>query len=201
MVRLKVLASKRKRWFWVMIYVLYVVFILLSTTALFAEQILNTRTSGIYTYSLTFNTDGRIEHYTVDLANDTKQGIILLTYNADTHHLDVISTNIQEITIDCRSIAEEKTQEILEVDYEGNENLYKKYFIDKDKFSVSVDADQPIDLIFVDVPYPSVVYVDCNPLDEGIGLDYIYVDGKVDEDYYNTMDHYDVEVEIFEKGR
>ena len=63
MARLKNLFSKRKRWFWVTMYVLYVVFILISATAYYAEQSINTRAANDYVSVLTFPYNGTKDDY------------------------------------------------------------------------------------------------------------------------------------------
>jgi len=172
------LFSNRNRWLWFTIYSLYIVFLLISATAFFAEETINTRASGTYSYELTFNQNGNIEHYDVILENSDISGKIWVTYNADSHHLDVQTYNIKDLSIDCRSIAEEKTSEILGSSYINNENEYKNYFIGKDLFTVSVEADQEMNIEFKDVPYPEKVIL--NKIKSlSLGVDYSYSSGKI----------------------
>ncbi len=172
--------TSRNRWLWVTLYVLYIVFILLSATAFYAEQSLDSRASGIYKYSLTFDNDGVYSHYTLTRTTGSEPGKIFVTFNADSHTLDVETVNIRKLTIDCRSIAAEKTEEILGLDYEENKNEYKRYFIEKGKeFTVFVDADHTIDLTLEDVPYPSRVTLNGQLLSEGTGKNYTYKDGEI----------------------
>jgi DNA-directed RNA polymerase subunit RPC12/RpoP len=100
-------------------------------------------------------------------------------YIADSHTLEVETYNIQQLSIDCRSIAEEKTDDILNKKYEDNLNLYKSYFEDMGKeFTVNVKADHEIDITFKDIPYPSSVIVDNDEYNEGV--DYTYSDGSIE---------------------
>lgn len=148
-------------------------------TAYYAQFNLNSDIDGNYNYNLTFDKDGTIEHYTVKLIDTTRLGRIWVNYDGNNHHLTVKTKNIKELTIDCRSIAEEKSKEILNVDYSVDENFYKEYFIDKQKFIVSVNTDNEIGLILKDVPYPSRVTLDTEPLVEGSKGDYTYSLGNI----------------------
>ena len=178
MISLGKLFSKRNRGLWITIYAIYVVFILISATAFYAEQAINSRSRTTFNYVITFDSDGTKEHYTVTLTDNTEQGKIFVEYN---DHSIVVSTfNIKELTIDCRSIAKEKSIEILGIDYEDHEDYYKEYFIKEVKtFTAYVTADYEIDLTFKDVPYPSKVIVDSVTLIEGLDYNYNTVTGDV----------------------
>jgi hypothetical protein len=170
-----------KRGLWITLYAIYIIFILLSATAFYAEQTIETRASGTYSYSLTFEKDGvQKEHYIVTRTLGSQPGRIYVTFNADLHTLDVETINIRQITVDCRSIAKDKSREILGKEYEDNENYYKTYFLDKGKeFTINVNADHDIALTLRDVPYPSKVTVDGQVLEEGANKDYTYDKGTV----------------------
>jgi hypothetical protein len=194
----KKLFTKNNRWLWITLYALWVVFILISATAFYAEQSINTRANGSYSYQLKFDQDGEIEHYIVELVDTSKPGRIWLTYyKTSNHRLEVTTENIKKLTIDCRSIAEEKSREIVGIDYEDNENFYKEYFINEDQFSVSVDSDHAIDLIFLDVPYPSKVFVDGMELEEG--NDFTYFEGVISTGEHKAG-HTDVEIYFRDTG-
>ncbi len=171
----------RKRAFWISLYVLYLVFIILSVTAFYAEHTIKTRASGTYEYSLKFTQDGLQDHYKVTRTiGGSEIGRIFVTFDADQHKLDVKTKNIRQLTIDCRSIAEEKTEEILWVDYEENTNYYKTYFTEYGKeFTVNVDVDHDIDLTLEDIPYPQKVTLDGDILIEGAFGDYYYENGMI----------------------
>ena len=173
--------NQSRRWLWVTLYALYIVFILISATAFYAEQAINTRQTGTYEYHLRFDDDGQQDHYIVTRTDADSPGMISVKYIADSHTLDVKTTNIRRLTIDCRSIAEEKTEEILNKRYEDNLNLYKSFFVDKDKeFTVNVNADHEIEITFKDIPYPSSVIENNRELNEGV--DYTYSNGEITTD-------------------
>ena len=170
----------RRRWFWIAIYAIYIVFILISVTAFYAEQSINTRSSGFHQYVLTFTDDNKeIDHYTVELVNSSNSGRIQAEYDAYRNHLKVRTQNIRKLTIDCRSLAQEKSEEILGFTYENNLNEYKQYFIRKNLLTVVVYSDNVIKLALEDVPYPTRVVVDGETWDEGLDEEYIYSDGLI----------------------
>ena len=148
-------------------------------TAFYAENTINTRASGVYEYNIVFDGDGiKGKHYTVIRTTSSMPGNIYVKYDADRHELYVETTNIQKLEIDCRSIAEEKTKEILGKNYNENKNYYKTYFVEEVQiFYVTVIADHDILLTFEDVPYPSMVKVNNIELKED--EDYIYDDGDI----------------------
>ena len=167
---------------WITLYALYIVFILISTAAFYAEETVETRAhaTGTYEYNLYFPRDGVIGHYTVTRTFGGEQpGKIHVIFYADTDNLYVETTNIQKLSIDCRSIAKEKTQQILGLDYSTNQNYYKTYFIEEvPEFVVTVNADNEIGLTFEDVPYPSLVKLNENIILEE-GNNYTYENGDI----------------------
>ena len=90
--------------------------------------------------------NGKQSHYTVILKNPAQIGLVTAHYTTVSNTLIVETTNIKEIKVDCRSIAKEKQEEILNSKYDDNTNAYKQYFIDKELFNVIVDADTYIKL-------------------------------------------------------
>ena len=97
---------KSRRWFWATIYALYLIFILLSASVYYAQQELDTRASGIYEYDLTFDSDGKIEHYDVELVDKGNPGKVRVIYNADRHHhiAKDVRNQVQLIHIDENTI-------------------------------------------------------------------------------------------------
>lgn len=170
----KVQRSNRRKLFWITLYSFYVIFILLSLSAYYAEYTINTRATGTHSYVLTFKyIEGEDtiekEHYVVKLVEKSEIGKIWVTYYADSHELDVRTSNILELTIDARSMAEEKSNEVLGIDSSG----YKDYFIQKNLFIVNVDSDHDIKLILLDVPIPTSVKND------GESVEFTYSKGRV----------------------
>jgi hypothetical protein len=161
------------------LYALYIVFILISLTAFNAEQSINSRATGIFEYNITLNQDNvKIEHYTCERVDTSEPGKIYVRYNADTHETYAEAWNIKVLKIDCRSIAAEKTPQILGMSYEENENAYKKYFVEEvEVLTVIAKTDNDLALTFEDVPYPSRVTVDGTQLVEK--TNYTYSDGNV----------------------
>jgi len=177
LVHQKNIIKRPKRLVWFLIYVLYASFILISATAYFAEEQVDKYAANSKSYVITFNDDGSVEHYSVKLEESSEPGKIWVTYNSDEHHLDVKTLNIEELEIDCKSIAEEKTMEILNLDIAGNEEEYKQYFIEKNKFTIKVDNDQKMMLTVKQVPYPSRVILNSQPLK--LDQDYQISDGEI----------------------
>ena len=150
------LFPKRHRWLWVTIYVLYIVFILLTTSVFYAEQNLQTRSRGTHDYLITFDKNRlEVEHYKAKLVDDTLPGRIWVQATVETNknQLTVETFNIAELEVDCTSIAREKNMEILGFDYEENENAYKQYFIDRNLFTVSIFVDNDIFLCILNLIY------------------------------------------------
>ncbi len=166
-------SSNQRKLFWITLYAFYVVFILLSLSAYYAEYTLNTRATGKHSYILSFDYDGEDyiekEHYKVKLVNNEIRGIIWVTYDVEKHDLDVASQNILELEIDCRSIAEEKSKELIPTNYRD----YKDYFIKRNLFTVEVNSDHIIDLTLKDIPYPYKVTLN------GEDVDFTYSKGKI----------------------
>jgi PKD repeat protein/DNA-directed RNA polymerase subunit RPC12/RpoP len=150
-------------------------------TAFYAENTVNTRASGIYDYNIFFDGDGvKGKHYTVIRTTSSMPGKIYVRFDADNDELYVETTNIRDLVIDCRSIAEEKTKEILGREYKDDKNYYKTYFVEEvEIFTVYVKADHDIGLTFEDVPYPSKVTVNGIKLIEGTGRNYTFEDGDI----------------------
>ncbi len=174
---MKTKQSKSKLIF-ITLYVLYVTFILLTSTVYLAENEFRGKISNDnYTYQLTFKENAKQSHYDVIRANSGKPGYITADYSMSSNTLIVKTTNINTLKVDCRSIAKEKNQEILNKRYEDDTNAYKQFFIDKDLFNVAVNADQAISLTLKEVPYPYQVIVDKELWKEG--TDYSYSNGQV----------------------
>ncbi len=143
------------------LYALYLTFILISCASYIGEQTMRGKVNdNQYFYRLTFEVDGVQEHYRVERTDITENGYITVKYTVSSNTVEVKTINVKTLEIDCRSIAEEKSNEILGQDYDEDTNAYKKYFIDKEVLHVKVDADHSIQLIMKDVPYPQKVMVD-----------------------------------------
>jgi rubrerythrin len=143
------------------LYALYITFILISCASYIGEQTMRGKVNdNQYFYRLTFEVDGEQEHYTVGRTDITENGYITVKYTVSSNTVEVRTINVKTLEIDCRSIAEEKSDEILGQDYNEDTNAYKKYFIDKEVLHVKVDADHSIQLTLKDVPYPQKVLVD-----------------------------------------
>ncbi len=194
--KLNRLFPSRNRWLWVTIYVLYIVFILITTTAYYAEQNIQTRSRGTHEYLIMFDKDNlEVEHYKVELVDNSQPGKIWVLAQIETNRnqLTVETLNIQKLEVDCNSIAREKNKEILGVDYEDHENAYKQYFIEKNLFTVSAYVDHDVELTLKDVPYPSKVVVNGEVWPEGSEGKYTYSNGNIVTTVINGNNIVDIE--------
>ena len=157
------------------LYALYITFILISCASYIGEESMRGKINNDqYSYKLTYEKDGIQSHYDVIRTDSGENGYITVLYTESSNTVDVKTVNIRSLVIDCRSIAEEKSIEVLGQDYYEDTNAYKKYFIDKGVLNVKVDADHEIRLTMKDVPYPENVIVNQNEF-----IDYTYSDGTV----------------------
>jgi len=157
------------------LYALYITFILISCATYIGEQSMRGRINNDqFYYKLTYEKDGIQSHYEVIRTDSGENGYITVLYTESSNTVDVTTINIKSLVIDCRSIAEEKTSEVLGQDYYEDTNAYKKYFIDKVVLNVKVDADHDIRLTMKDVPYPEKVIVNQKEF-----TDYTYNDGTI----------------------
>jgi len=169
--------QKQSKLILITLYALYLTFILLASTVYLAENEFRGKINeDKYNYQLIFTESGKQSHYEVTLTNPEQNGYIIVDYTPSTNLLKVETTNIRELKIDCRSIAKEKNEEILNKMYSDDTNAYKQYFIDKEIFNVITDTDHGITLILNDVPYPYKVIVNNKLWQEG--FDYSHTNGR-----------------------
>lgn len=142
------------------LYTVYITFILLSVSSLFAFYFIEPQMEDTYTYNLTFKTDGTQSHYYVERNNTSLDGKIDLTYTTSTNSLDVDVKNIDVLHIDCKSMYNDESMKVFGIDPIEYPNYYKNYFIDKDLFKVKVDTECAItNLTFEYTPVPVKVIV------------------------------------------
>jgi hypothetical protein len=126
-------------------------------------------------YHLTFHEDGEQSHYNILRINDSLPGRIDLNYYSKTNTLKVNLQNIEELTINCRSMYYDECSDVFGFDpyKEENSNYYKWYFIEKNHLTVNIISDSDLKILkFLDVPKPENVLVDSNELSEGQGYEY-----------------------------
>lgn len=147
--------------FIIIAFALYITFILLSRVPYIAESETRRAMQDKYDYNLVFPTDGNLSHYYVERIETLQPGKIDLTYWTKLHTLNVKTTNIKKLTIDCKSIYYDESMKVFEIDPSTDPDYYKDYFIDKNQvFLVNVLADNDIsELRFKYAPEPSQVYV------------------------------------------
>jgi hypothetical protein len=110
---------------------LYLTFILLSTIPYIAETQLRNRQRQMddqYDYHLVFETDGNQSHYIVERVNTSKNATITLTYTTASHTLEVETTNIKNLTIDCKSIYLDESMKVFKQDPALDDDYYIDYF-------------------------------------------------------------------------
>jgi hypothetical protein len=128
-----------------------------------------------YTYHLRFPVDGYQTHYYVERWNKSAYGIIDLTYYTPTHTLEVKIANIRVLGIDSRSMYEDNCEDITGISPYDDSDLYKKYFIERDLFTVNIVTldNRPIEnLSFKDTPIAYEVRVNGETWIEGQGYHY-----------------------------
>ena len=145
-------------------FALYLTFILLSSIPYIAESQLRSRQAEMddsYVYHLKFPTDGAQSHYVVERYDDTTIGKIELTYTTASHTLQVETTNLKKLTIDCNSIYYDESLKVFKKQA-TSEKYYFAYFAEEhDLFTVNVKTDLEIEeLRFKYAPEPVLVYVD-----------------------------------------
>jgi len=141
-------------------YIFYITFLLLSRFPNVAENVLESRLQDTIEYHLTFSEDGWSEHYYIERYNDSRDAKINLKYTYSTNTIEVDCYNVKNLKIDCRSMFEEKSEEVFGFSAKDNSNYYKLYFIEKDHLNVNVDCDREIiTLNFIDMPIPYEVWV------------------------------------------
>ena len=142
-------------------FILYVTFILLSRVPLLAESGMRQSVmDNKYDYNLVFTHDGETTHYIVERTNTALDGKIDLTYTTLTHTLNVATTNIKNLTIDCNSVYEDESNKVFKRSPTLDANYYKSYFInEKGLFTVIVQSDHEIELRFKYAPRPTSVLV------------------------------------------
>ncbi len=164
---------------WIYIYLACIAFIIITKVMpIIADEYIDSIRSDMdneYTYHLQFSQEGYQEHYYVERWDTGYFGIVDLTYHTPTHTLDVTTSNIKVLGIDSRSLYEDKCEDVTGRSPYEDSNLYKKYFIERDLFTVNiVTADYaPIqNLSFKDVPIAAEVWVNDELWNEGGGYHY-----------------------------
>ena len=170
--------SKPTRRSWKLIAIaLYISFLLLSTIPFAADRTINTDMKETYEYHLRYPRDGRQTHYYVERANASQAGEIDLIYTTSTNSLIVDAKNIKVLHIYCRSMYEDECKKVFGIDPDDNSNYYKWYFIEKNRLTVSINADNEIDeLSFIDTPKPYKVVVNGKIWQDG--SEYYYTDAS-----------------------
>jgi PKD repeat protein len=152
-----------KRSILLVLYAIYLAFILVSTIPYIAEH--QTRylyTNEKHTYHIVFEEDGSVEphYFNVIRADPAEPGVLDLEYDPDLHILDVKATNIKELRIESQSIYKDEAQVIIGKPYSEDPTYYKQWFIDKNKFTITIDSKTEItSLVFENVPLPVSVLV------------------------------------------
>ncbi len=141
-------------------YALWVALVLTASTPYLAEtgsrKVLE---DGSFSYAPTFYSDGPIEHYVVQRADNSENGSIDIDYDEDTRVVQLQAKNIAELTVDCRSIAKEKNREILGDDF-TDQDLVNQYFNDLGWLHVHTSSTHSIQITWKHMPVPEAVVAD-----------------------------------------
>ncbi len=162
--RSKIKLSNRKKII-ILAFALYVTFILLSRVPYIAQNEIRAVTDKMdekYEYFLVFYDDDEISHYYVFRENSSLPATITLTYTTSTHTLNVETTNIKNLVIDCQSIYDDECKDVFKLDPIDDRTLFKYYFsTEREEFKIIVKTDTKIDnIIFKNTPKPVSVIVD-----------------------------------------
>jgi hypothetical protein len=164
---------------WVYIYIACLTLMVISRAVpiiadVYIDSVMNDMDDE-YTYHLRFPKDGYQSHYYIERWNTSAYGIIDLTYHTSTNTLDVQTANLKVLGINSRSMYEDECEKITGRSPYDDSNLYKKYFIERDQFSVNIITmdNRPIEnLSFSDMPIAYEVRVDGETWNEGEGYYY-----------------------------
>jgi hypothetical protein len=159
----------------ILIYCLYLLLIILSQIPYIAENFTESKIPDNVEYHLTFHEDGKQSHYEIIRSNNSFPGRIDIYYYSQTNKLNVNLQNIEELTIDCRSMYYDECNDVFGFDpyQEENSNYYKWYFIEKDHLTIDIISDSALEVLqFEDVPKPEKVLVDHKEMSEGQGYEY-----------------------------
>jgi PKD repeat protein len=152
-----------KRSILLILYAIYIAFILVSTIPNLAQQ--HTRydlVDGDHTYHLVFENDGSVEPHYFDIlrADPSDPGVLDLSYDPESHTLNIDAENIKELRIESESIYKDEADIIVGKAYSEDNDYYKQWFIDKNKFTIHIDSDTEItNLVIENVPIPVSVLV------------------------------------------
>ena len=132
------------------------------------------------TYELTriFNENGEYENiFTIELANENNPGSINALYNPnpdDNHTLFVTCNNLRVIQIDCQAMFDKWKDKLFENSMDLQDDYYKTYFIQRDRFIVNVDTTEIIsELKLSNTPHATLVRMNDVYLEEGWAYSYI----------------------------
>lgn len=160
LIRKQVKKLSKKGFVIILVYAMYITFILLSRVPLFAETWVEPKMEDNYEYNLSFLTDGKQSHYEVERYDQSIPGTIYIKYYPVNNTLKIDARNIENLSIDCRSMYEDECQEIFGVDPKDDSNYYKLYFIEKNHLKVHVNTYNNLTrLEFKDTPIPYNVIV------------------------------------------
>ena len=92
------------KWFVIIGYLSYIFLIIFMRLPYIAEQYYNATLPDEIESHLTFNTDGLQMHYYVERVNKSIPGKIDIFYYPASNTLKVQTTNIKNLTVNCRSL-------------------------------------------------------------------------------------------------
>ena len=143
-------------------YLIYVMLIIMTRVPYIAENYTENAIPDNLEYHLIFTHDGPQKHYDVKRANKDLRAKIDVSYFPKINRLQTNLYNIQELTIDCRSMYYDECKDVFGFDpYQESSNYFKIYFIEKNHLNVIIFCDSDLELLkFLDVPKPQQVIVD-----------------------------------------
>ncbi len=150
------------------VYAVWVTFVLLASVPYLAETGSRRPTShDTFEYRPTFTADGEIEHYTVERANATVDGTLVIKYDAGERSVDIAATNVEKLTVDCDSILQKHSMEIAGVEYD--DDLIEEYFNELGSIKVRTDVrdSEGLEITWKHMPVPSAVVADRESYEEG----------------------------------
>lgn len=164
----------------IVVFALYVTFILLSRIPYLAESQVRSKAEmdDKYVYNLVFPEDGTHTHYYIERWDPSSDGRIELTYWTATHTLNVETTNLKVLTIECKLIYFGESMKVFKTNPYDDPAYYRQYFIDNDEFLINVEANDKInELKFLEFPEPTEVWVNDEKWEED--TDYKFVGNEM----------------------
>jgi hypothetical protein len=161
------------------VYMAYTAIILIAASSYLMADVPSGDEKDEYRYFLTFEENGRISHYTVQLADDNISATVELKYTKSSNTLLVDIRNVESITVHTHSLFTDEGMDVFGVEPESDMEFYKQYFIDRNLFNVNVEAPLGVgEVLIEDIPKPDQVLIE-GVFAEDSDVEYDYAESGV----------------------